>query len=396
MGNVQPLIPGVLNLGTITVRSPLISPLYDNRRQPGRSDGLFWNGLTDSLGAYTIKMGPDTSGAPWKIRVENPPYPYTITPIETSITVIGDITGIDFMLVDAAAQVAGYVIDDAGDTLAFSEVSLQRMDSVWMGVGYYTQADAAGRFWFGVPLSVLNGTPWKIGQSNNNTPITTHILASSQLGVLSDGDSVVQNLIVYVVNSSIDGFLKIDGAPPGFPVMLYAANSDSGESFVITDSATGSFSIPVSDKIYNYNLWPNNLSGPYNWPNVTAHPGDTGVIYNLTTGGGGTVSVDVAQGWNLISRPLNTPDPAVTAVYPSANPDTRGPSGATADTSGATGWKPGKDTGQNFPMREPSCFRPSPGEVTIPSSSVERGRFGGPPVPPSPHGRYHLRIVLGI
>ncbi len=32
------------------------------------------------------------------------------------------------------------------------------------------------------------------------------------------------------------------------------------------------------------------------------------------------VSVSVAAGWNLVSRPLDTPDPALSAVYPSADP----------------------------------------------------------------------------
>lgn len=321
-GTVQPLAsPAFTVSGTVTgpVGADLSYLIVDVSREGDNE--MFWNGLTDSLGGYTVEMGPDTSGAPWRVRVENPPFPYTVSPIETIIAVAGSVTGIDFVLMDAAAQVTGYLIDDGGDTLAFSEVSLQRVDTAWMGIGYYTQTDAGGRFWFGVPLSVLNGNSWRLTQSNNDMPITTHLLATRDVGILGNGDSVDQDLIVYAVNSSIDGFLQIDGAPPGFAVRMYAVNSDSGESFVWTDSVTGSFSIPVSDKIYNYNLWPNNISGPYNWPFVTAHPGDAGVIYNLTTGGGGgAVSVNVAQGWNLISRPINTLNSALTAVYPAANP----------------------------------------------------------------------------
>ncbi len=250
-------------------------------------DKPFWQGLTDTNGDYTIEMGPDTAGNPWSIVINQVPPPYTVTRRDTQVVIDGHLTGIDFTLWAAAAQVVGHLIDDAGDTLAYESVYISRIDSMGGGwVGYGTQTDASGRFWIGIPLGDLTGRPWNIAQSyNTGTPITTHMLAAGRLPVINDGDSLARDLVSYTVNSSIQGFVQVDGAAPGFSLELFASNQDSGQSFITTDPVTGSFSIPVSDKIYHYDLWPMNFFGPYSWGQVTAHPGDAGVIFNITTVG---------------------------------------------------------------------------------------------------------------
>jgi hypothetical protein len=281
----------------------------------GDGDKPFWHGLTDSLGGFTVAIHSDTSGETWHVRINQPPYPYTTSPQDTTLTISGDITGINFALVGSAAQVLGTLRTDAGDSLAFTSLYISRQDSGGSGVFHDAQTDASGHFWFGIPLSELNGGSWRIAQSDNNQPITAYMLASVTIPPLSNGDSVVHDLVAYSVNSSIDGFVQIDGNPPGFPITLYASNPDSGESFVVTDSATGSFSIPVSTQVYSYGLSPNNLFGSYQWPNVVAHPGDAGVIYNITTTGVDDPPATLPDGYYLGQNYPNPFNPLTTITY---------------------------------------------------------------------------------
>ncbi|HLF15360.1 MAG TPA: T9SS type A sorting domain-containing protein [Bacteroidota bacterium] len=301
-----------------TVSGPVgadLSYIVIEATREGNAGVPFWHGLTDSLGDYTIEMGPDTAGNPWSIVINNVPPPYTVTRRDTQVTIDGHLTGIDFVLWEAAAQVVGRLIDDAGDTLEYASVYVSRIDSMGGGVGYGTQTDASGRFWIGIPLSDLTGRPWRIAQPFQGGQITTHMLASGLLPVLGDGDSVVHDLIAYTVNSSIQGFVQLDGAAPGFSIDLFASNQDSGESFIATDPVTGSFSIPVSDKIYDYDLWPMNFFGPYMWSLVSARPGDVGVIYNLTTVGVDDGELTLPQAYSLGQNYPNPFNPLTTIPY---------------------------------------------------------------------------------
>ncbi len=300
-----------------TVSGPLgvdLSYLVIEAQRDNDDGGIFWDALTDSLGAYTIEMN-DTTGNPWRIRINQSPYPYTASPQDTPVTIDGDLTGVNFTLQGSAAQVLGRLLTDTGDSLGFTSVYISRMDTNFSNVSHYTETDASGRFWFGIPLGELNAQQWRIGQGNNSQPITTHMAASAIVPALSDGDSVVQDLIAHSVNSTIQGFVQLDGSPPGFPVTLYATNQDSGESYFTADSVTGSFSIPVSDQIWEYNLWPNNPFGTYLWPNVTAHPGDVGVIYNITTNGVGEIDGPLPSGYYLGQNYPNPFNPLTTITY---------------------------------------------------------------------------------
>jgi hypothetical protein len=275
----------------------------------------FWQGLTDANGDYTIEMGPDTGSNPWRIVLNQLPPPYTVTRRDTEVVINGDITGIDFYLWAAAAQVSGYIYDDLGDTLEYSSVYIVRMDTTSSNVVYGTQTDGSGRFWIGVPLDALTGQPWMIQQPTMGGSITTHMLGAGSLPALTDGDSVVHDIVAYTVNSTIQGTIQIDGVPPGYPIELYATNRDSGQSFVYTNPGTGAFSIPVSDKVYDYQLNPINFGGPYNWPNVTAHPGQTGVIYNITTLGVDDGPGAAPRGFSLGQNYPNPFNPATTIPY---------------------------------------------------------------------------------
>lgn len=316
-GTVQPLAsPAFTVSGTVSGPGGAdLANIIVSLESSGEGDGGFWNALTDSLGAYTIAMGPDTAGNPWRVRLEGVPRPYIASPPETLVTIDGNIAGVDFTLNAAAAQVVGRLLDDQGDTLAYREVYLQRVDTTWSNVSQYSQTDASGEFWFGVDGALLNGNTWKLQQPYHQAPITTHLLAAADVGVLGNGDSVVRNLVAYRVNATIEGYFLIDGSPAGFPVTVFASNADSGESFAEADSTTGAFSIPVSDAISTYSLWPNNLGGPYFWSFVTASAGDTGVIVNASTTGVDDRGDGLPSGFSLSQNYPNPFNPATTISY---------------------------------------------------------------------------------
>jgi hypothetical protein len=110
----------------------------------------------------------------------------------------------------------------------------------------------------------------------------TTLMAQRQLPVLHGGDSLYRTLVIYSVNSQIQGQVKINGSAPGFPVQLVAGNADTAQISTQSEAGTGNFSIGVSNKIYNYQLIPINLGPNYSSQSVLAHPGDTGIQVNLT------------------------------------------------------------------------------------------------------------------
>lgn len=275
----------------------------------------FWMALTDANGDYTIEMGPDTAGNPWTVFLDNIPPGTTIGRNDTLVVIDGHLTGVDFTVHAPAAQVMGQLLTEAGDTLRYATVYVARMSSGSGGnVVHDGQTDGAGRFWFGIPADELNGDPWQLSEWFDNQPVAGRIMATTMLPALTDGDSVVRNLVSYPVNSTIQGFVQIDGSVPGFPLRLMAFNRDSGSSFVDV-GGSGMFTMPVSDRIYNYEFWPMDLMGPYQYPYVVAHPGDAGVIYNITMTGVDEPDDGMPAAYSLGQNYPNPFNPLTTIPY---------------------------------------------------------------------------------
>jgi hypothetical protein len=317
-GTVDPLVsPAYTISGTLT------GPVgFDLRYRvveasaSGDNDVVFWNGLTDSLGNYTIEMGPDTTGNPWQIGMFNMPPPWVLARTDTSVTIDGNKTGINFTVLAPAAHVFGYLRDDAGDPLPFGEVYISRIDTFGGNISHWMQTDETGRFWLGIPLGELNGNDWRLGTpSENNEPTSAFLSGRAMAPNLSEGDSIARDLRIYAVNSTISGFLQVDGAPPGIQARVYAMNSDSGEAWAWSDGLTGSFTIPVSDKIADYTMGVHDYLGPYFIPNVVAQAGDTGVIFNLTTTGIGDEAGTLPEGYSLGQNYPNPFNPSTTIPY---------------------------------------------------------------------------------
>ena len=242
----------------------------------------FWHGITDASGNYAIQMNADTSGNPWRVRIQENPYPPAIvSPEETPVTVTGNHSGSDFSLLAASAQVAGYVKDENGVPMRGRDVAISRNDGlVWRDA----RANSLGFYQAGALSGELSGQTWRIQTNNENGGqfTTNELLGQRNLGVLHSGDSLYVPLVIYLVNAQIQGQFRVNGFAPGFPIMVMASNTDTAESIVSSDGATGNFTIGVSTRIYNYTLSPMDLPPNYSVQPVLAHPGETGIVMDIT------------------------------------------------------------------------------------------------------------------
>ncbi len=278
--------------GTVTVPSGKnpADLLVQAEPSSGKNNNPFWVGHADGNGNYTIEMDADTAGNPWKVRVSNNPFaPAIVTPGEQDIIINGNLSSINFSIVAAAAQVDGTVKDENGAAVVGQDVELFRNDNSGSNIQYGGRTDVNGLFLIGAQSSdLIAGTAWtlQVYEQNNNGQTGSLLDAVAQVPSLAAGDSVFKHLVIYSVNSSIQGKVEIDGNAPGFPIQLMAQNQDTAQASTWCDSGTGNFSIPVSNKIFNYRIVENfQTTTQYNFPDVTAHPGDTGVIINITTTG---------------------------------------------------------------------------------------------------------------
>jgi len=276
----------------------------------------FWHGLTDSTGAYTIETDSDTAGNPWRLRVNDPPQPYSVQPDQIPLTFTGSLSGQNFTILAAAAQVVGQLRDDAGDTLALHRVYISRNDMSSSNPYHEAQTDEQGHFRLGIPLSELNGNTWQLSESyDENQPVTTHMPGRMSLPVIFEGDSLVRTLISYTVNSTIDGFVQLNGANPGFSILMMATNQDTGESYAWSDPANGHFTIPVTDKIADYQIAARNYFDGYTQPFIVAHPGDGGITFNLQTTGVDDAGAGLPSGFALGQNYPNPFNPVTAIPY---------------------------------------------------------------------------------
>jgi hypothetical protein len=253
-----------------------------------RSDGEpnFWDAITDVNGNYTIEMNGDTAGNPWRVYLVNNPFPPNIiTPQEDSVTISGNLTNINFSFIIAAAQVAGIVEDESGNPVPNANVKLTSADSSNSSLQYYYNSNPDGTYQIGLTSSDLNySKSWQVNVNLDFTDSTqNYLLPIAYIPTINSSDSIYKKLIFYSSNSYITGTIKIDGGAPGFPMTLVAYNPDTAQAIAICDGATGNFSLHVTNKIYNYQIFPINFSQNYYYQNATAHPGNSGVILDLST-----------------------------------------------------------------------------------------------------------------
>jgi hypothetical protein len=281
--------PAEIVSGKVTVPSGKSAANIFVEIHPTRhNQGNFWDGITDANGNYSIEMTADTAGNPWTANLVNNPYLPTISvPSDTSFTILqnNNVNGINFSIVAAAAQVNGSVEDENGNPLIKTSVDLNTTNSVLTNE-YHGNTDTSGIFRIGIlNQDITSNRQWQVDASprNGSDTTSTQLDAIAFIGTISAGDSVFKRMIIYNANSQIQGTLKIDGAAPGFPVFVVAYNQDSTQSVASCDPSTGNFILPVTQKVFNYQVFPINLGPHYSYTGVMAHPGNTGIVVDLTT-----------------------------------------------------------------------------------------------------------------
>lgn len=285
-----------------------------NLQRGGQGSNTFWDGTTDASGNYSIGMNTDTSGNPWRLRIDNNPFPpAVVTPEETMLTITGNHSGYDFTFLVAAAQVAGFIRDENDLPRTDARASIRRNDTT----NFYRHSNAGvnGFFQIGILANELSPKPWFLeGEMNNNGPTTTSLQPHVEIPTIGVGDSLFRILKVYQTNSTIRGSVTINHVPVNWPMQVVALNRDTALATAILDSITGNFTVPVSDKIADYEMTINWI--PPNWrvPLVIAHAGDSTVILNISAQT--NVQIQYHPSWNMLSVPLLVPDYHKTILFP--------------------------------------------------------------------------------
>jgi len=142
--------------------------------------------------------------------------------------------------------------------------------------------DASGKFGFGLSSQNLDPTEhWRVyAGSNNDSGITTLLMAAVwNFQSLNLGDSLFSNMTAYITNTQISGVVKYNGDVLISPIMIIAADlNDVAESSVYSQSGTGNFNIPVTNKFSSYKIGAGyGGSGAY----IYSSPGASGVVLNI-------------------------------------------------------------------------------------------------------------------
>ena len=283
-GNVTPMTSPVFTIsGSVTVPAGQSAQyLVINLENSGQDNSKFWTAMTDVSGNFSVQMDADTSGNPWKLKIDNA---YALSPAVLSpdnISVILDAgiattyTGNNFTFTEAAAEINGTVKDDDGNLIVGTEVYLSGSDG---NFNRYVQTDYTGTFRIGFLSSELPASNIWLGSGNSDD--MNIVSAIYQLPTINPGSTLTKNLTVYKTNSTITGNVTLGGNPPNMNLEMFAVISDTGYVRTFTD-LNGNYTLHVSDKLFNYDLGPRQLPPNYIGYFITAHPGQTNVNFNFT------------------------------------------------------------------------------------------------------------------
>lgn len=277
--------PSITVSGTVAVPNGLPKKNLVVTLEPnGDNEVMFWNAITDDSGNFSIKMGADTSGGPWELKIDNRTVlgSAVINPDDISLTVAPGktYTGKNFTVTAAAATVTGKVKNDAGSPVVSAQVEFSAGTS---GLYRYGQTDTAGVYKLGLLSNELPQPALMLHASMREGE--GFLMATGSTGQVNSGSTVTRDLIIFRANATISGKVTIDGKTPSFQVEVFCSNTDSSYTNSLTDIA-GNFTFQVSSRVYDYMIGPvmDYISGAkYNYQPVKAHPGQTGLVLNLTT-----------------------------------------------------------------------------------------------------------------
>lgn len=240
--------------------------------------------LTDASGNYVINFGAIASGVTFTVKVRDEFSPAISTPTDTLLTLTKSFTGINFIFGKPSAKVVGYLKGDDSHIFQNAEVNTYPNQ----GNGNYNKSvttDANGYYQLGYTASELSSySTWRVQASSQG--FSSYVMPQSAGITISPGDSIRVDLKAYLVNSTITGKVVVDGGlPPNISFTIFGSVEDTAFVQAQTDPVTGAFSLPVSNKLYNYYLGFNNLPSKYgfNYLGNTAHPGDNNLVVNIMT-----------------------------------------------------------------------------------------------------------------
>ena len=278
-GTVTPMVSPVFTIsGNITVPAGqsahyLVISLENN-------DGGFWNAITDVSGNFSVQMNGDTSGNPWRLRIDNPYVlsPSVQSPDRITLTLDAGVAttypGNNFTFTQAAAEVKGTVKDDDGNPLIGIDVYIDGNNGT---LHRNVLTDPTGFFRLGFVSSELPASNVWLGAGNEDM---NFVSAARQIPIVNSGNILTKNLILYRTNSTISGNVLLGGNPPFMNLEMGAIISDTGFVRTYTDP-NGNYTLHVSNKLFNYDVGSWNLPPNYMGYSITAHPGQTNVNFNF-------------------------------------------------------------------------------------------------------------------
>jgi len=283
-GTVTPIDSPVFTIsGNITVpQGKSAQYLLVSLESYNEQGGSFWDAITDADGNFEVQMGGDTSGNPWRLKIDNVQSlsPAVQSPAEIFLTLDSSVaktySGNDFTFTESAAEINGTVRDENGSLLIGTDVYLSGNDG---NFNRNVRTDNTGTFRIGFLSGELPASDIELGAgySENNSIIS----ASTHIQTVNSGDIFTRDLTIYQTNSTISGTVTLDGNLPNMNLEMMAVVSDTGYVRTFTDY-NGNYTFNVSNKLYNYDISLGQSLQNYMGYSITAHPGETGVNFNFT------------------------------------------------------------------------------------------------------------------
>ena len=282
-GTITPLLFPVFTIsGTVSVPpGKSAQNLIMNFESDNENGGKFWTAITDVNGNYSMNMDADTSGNPWRLRIDNEHRlsPAILSPDELNLVLNAGVStnysGNNFTFSTAAAEVNGTVKDDDGNPIAGVDVFISGNYGAW---DRNTRTDLTGSYSLGFLSNELPTSNVWLGAGNSDD--NSMVSAGVQLPTVNSGNVITKNLFLYKTNSTISGRVTLGGNSPNMNLEIMAGVTDTAFLRTYTDF-NGYYTLNVTNKLYNYNISCWNLPPNYMGGSILAHPGQTNVNLNL-------------------------------------------------------------------------------------------------------------------
>jgi hypothetical protein len=282
-GTITPLMSPVFIIsGTVSVPpGKSAQNLIMNLENESDNGGKFWTAITDLSGNYSIFMDSDTSGNPWKLRIDNEQRlsPAILSPDRIELTLDAGVStnyfGNNFTFNTAAAEVKGVVRGDDGNPISGIDVFISSYEQGW-DRNTITYID--GTYSLGILSTELPANSVWIGSGSSED--NSIVSAGMQLPTIYSGNVITKNLFVYNANSTISGRATLNGNSPNMNLEIMGSIPEAVFVRTWTDY-NGYFTLNVTDKLYGYNITAGYLPANYMGNSIIANAGQTNVILNF-------------------------------------------------------------------------------------------------------------------